>query len=243
MNNIKVPNFEIATYARGDSNSPKLAIVIPGRLDTKDYIHNTSLVDSLANQGIFALSFDPPGTWDSPGDVNDYTTTNYIKVINELIAHYNKPTLLLGHSRGGCVAMLAANNPLVVGVVAIMASYGPPSLPDQNAVDQGYLDEYRDLPPGDTRSVEKVHFKLPINYFTDGSKYNPLNTFPYLKIPKLIIYGDKDEFYEPQEVEEIYQTHAEPKSIHLVHSVHDYRLHPNIVAEVNQNISRWVDNQ
>ena len=45
MEIIKTKTFELAVYAKGDPNSSKLVIVIPGRLDTKDYIHNTSLVD------------------------------------------------------------------------------------------------------------------------------------------------------------------------------------------------------
>ena len=66
MNIIKTKTFELAAYTKGDQNSPKLALVLPGRLDTKDYIHNTSLVDYLSRRGYFALSFDPPGTWESP---------------------------------------------------------------------------------------------------------------------------------------------------------------------------------
>lgn len=58
MNIIKTKTFELAIYEKGDSNSPKFAIVVPGRLDTKDYVHNTSLVDYLASRGYFALSFD-----------------------------------------------------------------------------------------------------------------------------------------------------------------------------------------
>src|SRR3989338_3016633 len=115
MKIIKTKTFELAVYEKGDSNSPKLAIVIPGRLDTKDYIHNTSLVDYLASRDYFALSFDPPGTWESPGDIELYTTTNYLKAVDELIEHFGtKPTLLAGHSRGGTIAMLAAlKNPHV----------------------------------------------------------------------------------------------------------------------------------
>ena len=100
MKILKTKNFELAVYEKGDFNSPKLAIAIPGRLDTKDYIHNTSLVDYLASRGYFALSFDPPGTWESPGDMSLYTTTNLIKSVNDLIEFFgNKPTLLAGHSR------------------------------------------------------------------------------------------------------------------------------------------------
>lgn len=93
MNIIKTKNFELAVYTKGDQDSPKLALVLPGRLDTKDYIHNTSLVDYLASQSYIALSFDPPGTWESSGNIELYTTTNYLKAVDELIEHFgNKQT-------------------------------------------------------------------------------------------------------------------------------------------------------
>src|SRR3989338_10282910 len=108
-NIIKTKSFELAVFTRGSENSNKLAILIPGRLDTKDYAHNTSHVEYLSKHGFYALSFDPPGTWESSGKIEEYNTTNYIKAINELIEYFgNKPTLLVGHSRGASVSMLAS---------------------------------------------------------------------------------------------------------------------------------------
>lgn len=62
MNLIKTENFQLAIYSQGNSNSSKLALVLPGKLDTKDYANMRGHVNYLANLGYFALSFDPPGT-------------------------------------------------------------------------------------------------------------------------------------------------------------------------------------
>src|SRR3990167_9150866 len=107
---IKTNSFTLATYQKGNPDSKKLALVLPGKLDTKDYAHMRSHVDFLANLGFFALSFDPPGTWESPGDISLYTTTNYLKAIDELIKHFgNKPTFIMGHSRGASISMMGAS--------------------------------------------------------------------------------------------------------------------------------------
>lgn len=99
---IKTESFNLAVYQKGSPDSKKLALVLPGRLDTKDYPHMRSHVDFLASKGYLALSFDPPGSWESEGDISLYLTTNYLKAVKELINHFgNKPTLLIGHSRGG----------------------------------------------------------------------------------------------------------------------------------------------
>src|SRR3989344_7326448 len=106
---IKTSSFELAEYQQGDTNSSKLALVLPGKLDTKDYPHMRSHVDFLAGKGYLAVSFDPPGTWESPGDISLYTMTNYLRSVNELIEHFgNKPTFVMGHSLDGALAMEAS---------------------------------------------------------------------------------------------------------------------------------------
>ena len=157
MRIVKPKTFELAVYEKSNKNSSKLAIVIPGRLDTKDYVHNTSLVDYLANHGYFALSFDPPGTWESPGDISLYTTTNLIKSVNELIEFFgNKPTLLAGHSRGGTIAMLAGpKNSYVTHIIPIFSYYGASSDPSDERIVDGKVMSYRDLPPGNMKTKEQ----------------------------------------------------------------------------------------
>jgi len=55
-------SFKLAAYIQGKPTADGLAIVLPGKLDTKDYAHMQSHVDFLAERGYLALSFDPPGT-------------------------------------------------------------------------------------------------------------------------------------------------------------------------------------
>src|SRR5688572_15551345 len=111
-------SFRLATDVLGDTDAVRLAVVLPGRLDTKDYVHVHSLIQLLASRNYLAVAFDPPGTWNSPGSIDIFTTTNYLQAVNEVIDHYgNRPTVLLGHSRGGTVAVhVGASNPAVIGI-------------------------------------------------------------------------------------------------------------------------------
>jgi len=243
INIIKTKSFELAINSKGDPNSKKLALILPGRLDTKDYECFNSHLEYLANKDFFAVSFDPPGTWESPGGIELFTTTNYIKAVNELIEYFgNKPTLLLGHSRGGQVAVLAGTtNDCVFGIILINANYGPPTPPDPNKIIDGYLTEYRDLPPGNVKTKEQKKFLVPLDYFTDGQKYDPISVMKLCNKPKLIFYGTNDIFTSPQEVEEIYKTLLEPKMIHELNVVHDYRYDSKIVDEVNKVIGDFLN--
>ena len=131
MKLLKTKSFEIAVNIYGNEQAPRIALLMPGRLDTKDYINFVSHSEFLAKKGFFVVAIDPPGTWDSPGDINNYSTSTYMKVVNELIDYFgNRPTLLLGHSRGGAIAMLVSSNPAVAGVTLVNAASGYPSPPD-----------------------------------------------------------------------------------------------------------------
>ena len=245
MNNavkyIKTESFRLAVLLRGDENSNKLAILIPGRLDTKDYANFVSHADYLASHGFLTLSFDPPGTWESQGKIEDYTTTNYIKAVNEIIKYFgNRPTLLFGHSRGGTVAMLICmQNPAINGMVLIMANYGPPTPISKKT--NGFIVSYRDLPPGTSKTKEQKKFELPISYWEDGQEYNPSMALEKCTKPKLLIYGTKVEFISPKEVKMIYQRIPEPKMIIEVKSEHDYRRDINAIKKVNNSIGNFLE--
>lgn len=243
MNTVKTENFDVAIYAKGDPASARLAIVTPGRLDTKDYLHNISLVDYLATRGFYAISFDPPGTWESPGSIDLYTTTNCIRVVGELIEHFgNKPTLLAGHSRGGTIAMLAApKNPHVTHFIPIMSYYGAPSAPEPDRIENDALVSYRDLPPGTTKSENPKRFDLPLAYFKDGQQYDALEGLKTCIKPKLFFYGIQDVMNDPGDVKVAYEYSAGPKMMHPLNSEHDYRLHPEMVAEVNEVVGQFLD--
>jgi len=238
---VKTNSFELAIYATGNEQSHKLALVLPGRLDTKDYANMQSHVDYLASKGYYAVSFDPPGTWESPGDIGLYSTTNYLKAINELIEYYgNKPTLVIGHSRGGSMALLAGTtNQHVTHMVAVMSHHGPTTvgIPDTKGVATKSL---RDLPPGTSRTTDKKEFMLPYAYFEDQTQYDALEALKTCDKPKLFFYGTEDVLVTSESVKAMYETAAEPKMLHELESEHDYRLHAAVIDEVNKVVADFL---
>ncbi len=243
MELLKTPSFELAVYIKGSPAAEKVAIVVPGRLDTKDYIHNTSLVDFLSTRGYYALSFDPPGTWESPGSIDLYSTTNYLKAVDELISFFgNKPTLLAGHSRGGTVAMLAGpRNTHISHIVPIFSVYGAPTDPEEENIIDGALLSYRDLPPGTEETEMQKEFRLPLTYFDDGAQYNALPGLQAYTKPKLFFYGTEDDVNTENEIREAFEASADPKMIYGVKSDHDYRYRPQIIAEINTVVGKFLD--
>lgn len=242
MEIVKTKSFSIAVRSKGSPSASKVAILMPGRLDTKDYANFVNHLDFFEGRGFYAVAIDPPGTWDSPGDLQNYTTTTYLQAINELIDLLgNRPTVLLGHSRGGATAMLASKNPAVVGLVVINAAYGSPHAPKPEKIVDGYYKEHRDTPPGSTRTVEQKHFDLPLNYFEDGIHHDPLGALNSYRGPKLVVHTARDEFAPIERVKAIYDSLNEPKMFVEIDSTHDYRLFPQAIHSVEKALSHFLE--
>ena len=239
MKHIKTKGFEIAVYKQGNKNSKKLMLCLPGRLDTKDYPHMKSHVEYFAKKGYLALSFDPPGTWESPGSIALYTMTNYLKVIDELITYFgNRPTVLFGHSRGGTVAMIAGTqNNAVTHIIAIM-SHMTSSKAGKGKMQGGVEISLRDTPPND--STHKKTFHLPLEYFEDARKYNPLEALRTCTKPKLFVRGTKDTRVTPEEIFEAFKSSANPKVYKEVHSEHGYRRNSKAIGEINEIVDNFL---
>lgn len=239
---LQTPSFQLAANLGGNPEADQLALLLPGRLDTKNYDCFHKHLEYLADRGFHAVAIDPPGTWDSPGSIELFTTTNYIKAVQELIELFgNRPTLLLGHSRGGATATLAgANHPHVSSLVLINPSLGAPTPPGSEANKTGIYTVFRDLPPGTTHSGKKKQFVMSLNYFTDGAKYNDALILPTCTKPKIIFYSDQDEFNPPEKIEKLFATLPEPKELHLLHSTHDYRYYPEVVDEINRELETFL---
>lgn len=241
MQIITTPTYQIAANIKGAPDATKIAILMPGRLDTKDYANFVSHLDFFASHGFYAVAVDPPYSWDSPGNLSNYSTTNYLKAINELIDYFgNRPTLLLGHSRGGATAMLASTNPAVIGLALVNAAYGPPSAPEPEKIIDGSLIESRDIPPGDIRTKEQRKFRLPLNYFEDGAKHNPRDVLKNFKGPKLLVHANKDEFTGLELIKPIYDEVSEPKMFLEIDCTHDYRLYPEVINKVEDTLEKFV---
>jgi len=237
---IKTKSFNLAVYQKGSPDSEKLALVLPGRLDTKDYPHMKSHVDFLASKGYLALSFDPPGTWESEGDISLYSTTNYLKAIKELIDHFgNKPTLLIGHSRGGSMAIIAGTRlKEVERFISIMGKASYKDIKNPEWEDEGVKLCTRDTPL--EYEERKKEFKLSYEFVKDSWQYDSIENLKTCPKPKLFIGGETDTIVDKSVTQEIYDISAEPKQIIILKSGHDYRRHDDLIQEVNRLIGGFI---
>lgn len=243
MNIIKTETFELAVYSKGDTNTQKLALVLPGKLDTKDYVHMKSHVEYLAGLGFLAVSFDPPGTWESPGSINLYTMSNYEKAIHELIEHYdNRPTFLMGHSRGGSLSVIAGvKNPHVFAFASLMGSLSKGAFTQEKNPEwekRGYKISMRAMPPGDGPKVKE--FKLPYQFLLDQQKYDLTEDLLQSQKPKIFFVAEHDTIVDSAKIKNAYNLYADPKELHELNCNHGYRRDLKMIDEVNSTIESFL---
>jgi len=228
---IHYPNVEVSN----------LAILCPGYLDTKDYQHLLKLAEALCEKGYVVVRFDPSGTWESGGDIADYTITQYLtdikSVVDFMLAQkpYEK-VLLGGHSRGGQMSLLyAARDPRITLVLGIMPSHGPITGERRIKWEQaGVSTSSRDLP---TNRNQKREFRVPFTHVLDRDKYDAVSDVKNIHAPILFVAGALDDLVPPEEVKEIFDSASGPKKFLLLENIgHDYRLNNNEVAMVNTKI-------
>jgi len=219
----------------------KLAVICPGYLDTKDYEHLTDLAKKLCGIGYSAVVFDPTGTWESGGDISDYTNSQYLDDIKTVLdfmlkqASYKK-ILLGGHSRGGQVSILySARDPRISEVVAIMPSSSK-TIKGKRYEDwekQGLAVSFRDIPG----SSEKKEFRVPYSHVIDRKKYDVFEDVKKVNVPIVFVAGELDSIVLPEDVKRIYDLASEPKKYVLMNGIgHDYRQNSKEIEAVNRRI-------
>lgn len=230
-------------------NTPtdKLAILCPGTVDSKDYAHLVALADVLTDRGYTAVRFNPTGTWDSDGDINEYCVSQYLRDIRAVIDHMRSSgsythILVGGHSLGGVVAMLyAARDPRVSAVINIMGSATFPRSNNTAILDawktNGVKISTRDIP----NSTERREFIIPYTFATDRFNYQVLEDIRTIHVPLLLISGELDEIVPPEELTTIYEHANPPKQLITIPGIgHDYRHTPSEITLVNLEILRGI---
>ena len=222
------------------SETERLAVLCPGYVDSKDYKHLVSLAELLSKEGYTVVRFEPTWTWESEGDISDYTVTQYLEDIKNVIEYMldqsnYRHILLGGHSNGGQVSILyAARDQRVSIVLGIMPS-GPVTGQRREKWEKAGIGiNQRDLP---NNIEEKKEFHVPFSYVLDRDQYNVVGDAKKVRCPIILIAGELDDLASPEDVKEIFDNSNEPKRFFVIKGIeHDYRRNNNEIPIVNKKI-------
>lgn len=250
MEKIKISNLKnkniaaVVNYPK--EKTDKLAILCPGYLDSKDYRGLSNLAEKLSGKDYVVVRFDPIGTWESEGDISEYTTTQYLADIKSVLEYMlsqrdYKIILLGGHSRGGKMSILyAARDSRITSVLAIMASSGPIEGQGREEWEKSEVKiSQRDLPDDESKKIE---FCVPFSHVLDHDQYDALADVKKIKTPIIFIAGELDEVVPAEDVKEIFDNANEPKKFIIIPNIgHDYRYNPSETEIVNNKIMEILE--
>lgn len=243
--NIQSGDKKIAAVVHEGSEN-KLAVFMPGFLDSKDYPDLVTLAEVVNELGLTAVRFDPIGTWDSEGDEHDYCATEYLhnlrSVIDYMEAENQQPfdcIVVGGKSLGGFISTVYASaDERISAVVSIVA---PTSLKRDRGISwetDGVRYSTRDLPgdPSQTRA-----FSVPWAHALDAEQYDVVAAVKKLHIPILFVAGEKDDKIPPEKVQALYEQANEPKQFIVVpDATHDYRFNEAHLKQIKDITKDFV---
>lgn len=169
------------------------------------------------------IRLDPCNLW-SNGNIQEYSITNYLKDIRKVIDEYADKNLsdliLVGHSVGGFVSIIAGERyPEVTKIVSLC----PPSGFDNPPVKwKGEEDRiaHRDLPTDPAKSRE---FRVPISFAYDSFKYDTITAIRNIEKPLMLFIALEDTVVPPQDTEKLVDAANAPYVIRLEGIGHDFR--------------------
>jgi pimeloyl-ACP methyl ester carboxylesterase len=169
----------------------KLALLLPGYLESPDYGHLVVIDNHLQTLGYTTVRVDACHLW-STGDELGYTVTNYLHQVEEIIKSFAPQhpteTILIGHSVGGSVAVLAGSKFTEISkIICLNATiYFDKS---NNKWINGIRCSKKDLPDNPSLFRE---FYIPISYVEDRQQYSVIDALKKIKQPLMILAGEAD---------------------------------------------------
>jgi len=229
--------FLLSAIIEEPLKTPKeLVVFLPGYLDSKDYFSFREFSKSVTDLGFISARFDPAGTWESEGQISDYSITQYIKDV-EAVINFVKGThsdlkniILIGHSLGGLVSIAYASTHTDISMIIPIQ---PPQMKSWG--NEKFRVSNRDLPFDSKKSRE---YKTPYSFALDSKRYNAKELVSKVTVPIFLIAGENDEGIPPKTVKEIFNNANEPKKFILLKGIgHDFRHSKKETVVVSKKIS------
>lgn len=229
---------------RGTLSAPEnpraLVVVIHGFKGFKDWGFFPFLADTLRDHGVAVCRFnmsrsgigENPDTFDRLDLFADDTYSQQLADLRAVVAHAqsqfpNLRTFLLGHSRGGGIALLGARDvPNLRGVIT-WSAISHANRWDEETVRNWRRDGGLDVINARTKQNMRTSTKILDDYEHNAPRLAIVSSAAHLDVPLLVIHGGNDESVPCAEAGEIAR-HARDGSLMIVaNASHTYNaIHP-----------------
>lgn len=219
----------------------KLALLLPGFLDSPDYLHLKTFEKRLIELGYTVERLDACNLW-TTGNTSNYSITNYLKQIEERILFYKNKSpeeiILIGHSLGGLVSIIAGNK--FNSVTKIVSLCAPADISNLSKKWHGNNPKHseRDM-PDNIQSTKS--FEIPHTFVEDGLQYSAIKEVKKLHKPIMIFIALGDTSVLPQETEKIIANANNPYTVRKNNMEHNFRFSQNDCEIVMKEIENFLN--
>ncbi|QTA81131.1 Serine aminopeptidase, S33-type [Desulfonema limicola] len=205
--------------------------------------HTSILKDickNIAAQGFSSLRFDFSGNGQSEGDFSQSSYTKHIKEMKQAVSFLRdlgiKRFCLGGHSMGAAIAVLTAlQTENITGVCTLAGRLGSSDLSSVFTKEQ--LSQIQETGIMSFKSRGRS-LSLSQEFFYDMQQYNLPGALKSLKIPLMVVHGDKDEIipvqhaFQARELKHDLKLEIIPDADHMFMN----QKHRALIAD---SISKW----
>ena len=231
---------------RGDIDAPKhpraLILVVHGFKGFKDWGFFPWLSEYLCNSGFAVCRFnmsrsgigENPETFDRldlfAGDTYSIQLADLASVTRHAQSKYSGlPTFLLGHSRGGGVAILGAYDVPGLSGVVTWSAIGRADRWDDETKRQWRADGSLDVVNARTQQVMKMSPAILDDYERHASRLSIESSVERIDVPMLMIHGARDESVPVEETRALAARAREANLCIIEQASHTYNaIHPLI---------------
>lgn len=242
---------KIAVVLDENKNATGLAFVMHGLGGFKEQPHILTLINTIKKKNYTVVSFDTTNTFGaSDGDYINATVTNYYEDLEDVInwtkkqSWYKEPFLLTGHSVGGfSIALFAEKYPNMVKSLTLFSAVVSGEL-WKKVQDKSILENWKKdgvwIREGSDINGKKKKV-LAWSFAEDIMQYDLLKQSDKLKMPVLLVVGEKDPTTPVNHQKVLFDHLTGRKELHVIFEAeHTFKGKRHLDA-ISNILSNWLN--
>lgn len=228
-------------------NSSGLVFIMHGLGSSKDKKHILLFAKTFKRNKFTVIRFDVRNTFgESEGKLEYATITNYYEDLEDVInwskkqKWYKEPFFLTGHSLGGiCTILYAQKYPKKIKAIAPISTVisGKLSLKAPGNKDWKQWKKtgwhIYNTKAGNTK-------KIPWSHYENRLKYDVLKDSDKIKVPTLLIVGEKDQSTPVIHIKKLYEKLKCDKELHIIKGSEHSFIDKEELMKIENIMNKWI---
>jgi hypothetical protein len=196
-------------------------IICHGFTGFKEETWIVNLAKELEDHYIASLRCDFTNSGESEGSWEGLKTSEEIEDLKSMIDYVENINFVdkdkigvAGHSLGGLVSIVTASQDPRIKVLVTLSPLDDPN--DKPILKVNDMEKWKQAGYHIFKNIKYIKIKIKYEFFKDLKKFNTSKNVKKVKVPLLILHGDKDAMVPLSHGENIYKNANEPKLLRVI---------------------------